>query len=285
VKGLSDAGILDQYMVVPDARLMLDAGAKSFGDVVVGKEDVKNIKMTSFNVSEGSLTVTSDSTDFTLCDTRDGTYDGSVTLDCSLSGGTVFVRFAPDAIAEYTGTLTATYSGADLVPDFGTSPPGERDGASAYIALSGAGIEDVPYTGSEFVLNVGDLEDGTLEDGATLGTADYFTVNGTPVVEPNSKTVDGVAYTKRLKTGGSSNSISFATSTQASIYIVCISSNSSSPRTLQLLDGASAVVDTFEVPGTPAVSTTFSLSSADTYTVKSASGGINFYYFRVNEAE
>ncbi|MBN1788402.1 MAG: Ig-like domain-containing protein [Sedimentisphaerales bacterium] len=289
-QGLYDRGILDQYIIKPDPRLMLDAGKKAFGNLVIGKvnplKNYKNFKMTNYKVTDGTLTISSDSPYFTISDNKDGTYSNELTIDCSLTGKTVYIKFVPDAAIDYTATLRATYSGTKtIIPDFGTSTPGTIDGTSACIALSGTGIEYIPYTGSKYILNVGDLEPETLQDGLTLGTADYYTINGTPVAQVNKKTVNGVTYTKRLKTANPSNSISFTTSNKASVYTVCISSSSSAIRILNVFDRLNNILETFEIPGHSAIGITFTVPAAGTYTLASAFGGINFYYFEVNENE
>jgi len=293
VNGLKNLGILASKIIAPDPRLMLDASSINFGDVVVNpyEESVKNFKMTNFNVTDGTLTVTSNSSFFTLSTSRSGVYSNSVTVDCSIAstGATIYVKFIPLEKIAYSGTLTVTYSGANsIIPDWGTSVPGIADATGAYISLSGTGIESTVYTGSKFTLNVSDLEIGTLENGTTVGTTvsgttKYFTIVGTPVVDANTKVVDGVTYTKRLKLGGTSNAVSFTMSKAGTVKVICISSSSSENRTLNLLDSSSNVVATFSAPGTPATATTVTVTESEAYTLRSAANGINIYYIEVNE--
>lgn len=291
--GLKNLGILASKIITPNPRLMLDASSLNFGDVVVTpyEETVKNFKMTNYNVVDGTLTITSNSTFFTLSLERNGTYSNSVTIDCATAttGSTIYVKFIPLEKVTYSGSLAVTYTGSTpIIPDWGTSVPGTTDANGAYIALSGKGIESTVYTGSKFTLNVSDLEIGTLENGTTVGTTvsgstRYFTIVGTPVVDANTKTVDGVTYTKRLKLGGTSNAVSFTMAKSGTVKVICISSSSSENRILNLLDESSNVVGTFSAPGTPATATTVTVAASGTYTLRSAASGINIYYIEVNE--
>lgn len=284
---LEEVSVFDQYRVTPDSRVMLEGGSKAFGSVYENEEKILSFKVTNFNVSDGSVTITSNDAAFTLSDDDNGTFVSSITLDSSINGSTVYVKFLPTSVSDYNGALTVSYSGTETItPDYGTSPVGTIDGNNALISLSGVGIEYVEFTGNEYELVISDMAVGSTIDGGVMGTANYFTSIGSMEVGTNSKTVDEVTYTMRMKSGGSSKGIQFTASSAFEAEVVVISSNSSSIRQLNLEDSDGNIIDfNDQILGTDAVKVTLSGDSAGSYVLISESSGLNFYYVKVTELE
>lgn len=140
-------------------------------------------------------------------------------------------------------------------------------------------------------LNVSNLTTGTFtETFSHNGFQIMATAEKNIVVDANSKTVDGVTYTQRLKLGGSGNadsrSICFTTSGAATVSVVAISANSTMTRTLAVaqLDGSNLTeIGTADYDGTSAKTAVFTVSQAGTYYVYSKSSGINLYDIKVVE--
>jgi len=297
VIGLSELGILSSKVITHGPRLMLDASTKAFGDVIVTpyEDTILNFKMANYNVTSGSLAITSDSTFFTLSPDNI-TFTSNISIDCSTatSGATIYVKFIPLEKITYSGILTITYTGATtIIPDWGTSPAGTADAASAYITLTGTGIESTVYTGTQFIMNPTinfpvlpvELTDGQTTGTTVSGSIKYFTVNGTPTVDENNKTVDGVSYTMRLKLGGSTYSVSFTMAKGGTIKVVCQSSSSFAERNLGLYLGSDLMnaVYLFSAPGSAPASNTAAVTAGGLYTLKSPASGVNIYYIEVNE--
>ena len=143
-------------------------------------------------------------------------------------------------------------------------------------------------------LNASDLEEKeyleTFTQGAfTIHAGDGKDENGknnqSVTVDASNKTVDGVKYTRRLKTGGAGTadyrSVEFTTTGKAEVTVVAASSSSSADRVMGLAtknaeDGTLTDVTTFTVTGT-AATFTYTLDAAGTYYLYSHEGGINFY--------
>ncbi len=127
----------------------------------------------------------------------------------------------------------------------------------------------------------------TTTDGLTVGT------DGTALfsLTSNSKTIDGTAYTYRLQTGGGGANVapsfipttrylSFNVSGGCTINVGMISSNSSSVRTLIIVNADQSVVDSIpNVIGSSAATYTYNYTGkASKLYLYSRSSGINFYY-------
>lgn len=136
--------------------------------------------------------------------------------------------------------------------------------------------------------------------GNTLDFTSTFAVNGLTVAtdgtsmwttDANNKTIDGTAYTYRLKSGGGGSPavgskipttrfLSFNVSGPSVINIGMISSSSSASRIMRIVNTDQSVVDSIvDVIGTAAVTYTYNYQGGpSTIYLYSASSGINFYY-------
>jgi len=127
----------------------------------------------------------------------------------------------------------------------------------------------------------------TTPDGLTVGTdgTNLFTL------EANGKTIDGVAYTQRLKTGGSCSPVApskipvtrylaFDVSGPSTINIGMISSSSGATRTLIVVNANESVLDSVvNISGTTASTYTYNYTgAASKIYLYSRSSGINYYY-------
>lgn len=144
---------------------------------------------------------------------------------------------------------------------------------------------------SNRVVNISDLAAGKTTDAELItGTGIYAFAGMT--IESNSKTVDEVTYTMRLKLPGTmkvdSNYIKFDTEGPSKITVIAISGNGSEVRPLKvskLVDGALVDVQSHDVPGDAAGKYEYSVSEAGTYYLGSGKSGINLYYIEVEGLE
>jgi len=145
--------------------------------------------------------------------------------------------------------------------------------------------------------NVSNLDDATLSADQTFGDVTVYAGSSTVVIEPNNKSYDGVDYTKRLKLGGSGSwidpttpeyrVISFAVSGDTDINLICMSSNSTSSRIMNVYAGDNTnTVQVFDnVIGSALSGYSFTYTGpATTIYVESTSGGINFYAIKTSVA-
>ena len=127
----------------------------------------------------------------------------------------------------------------------------------------------------------------TTISGLTIAATSDYSVS----IDENAKTVDGIAYTKRLKLGGSGSSearnLSFSVSTNCTIEVVAQSSSSSADRELSIATGTfENVVNTMSAPGAaPAKSSYEYTGGATTIYVYSPKSGVNIYAIYVTEKE
>jgi len=149
--------------------------------------------------------------------------------------------------------------------------------------------------------NVSDWELATYEaetviDGFTI----YATASGSVTVDASNKTVDGVRYTQRVKTGGAgslkdgvySRILSFDIPGNGEVLFIATSSNSTDARKVGVAFGEFIAfpADETEIPeglnsidvaaGDPQVKTVEYIGDATKVFIYSKSGGVNFYDFR-----
>ena len=119
--------------------------------------------------------------------------------------------------------------------------------------------------------------------------------NGTFTIDSNNKTIGGIACTKRLKSGGSTNATETRTSRCVSIdvtgnctlKIAALSSSGSATRkmfisTAPTSDATSAaILQTFDVPGSNTSAFEYSYTgAATTLYICFSGGGVNLYYIQ-----
>lgn len=144
---------------------------------------------------------------------------------------------------------------------------------------------------SSRVVNISDLAAGKTTDAELITGTGIYAFAGMSI-ESNSKTVDEVTYTMRLKLPGTmkvdANYIKFDTEGPAKITVIAISGNGSEVRPLKvskLVDGALVDVQSHDVPGDAAGKYEYSVSEAGTYYLGSGKSGINLYYIEVEDIE
>ena len=141
-------------------------------------------------------------------------------------------------------------------------------------ALMTLGVNAQTWNFSDF--EVKEYDDVTVVNGLTINAASDKKIT----IDENSKTVEGVTYTKRLKLGGSgsatSRNIAFTASGAGTLKLISTSSSSGTDRELGVsLDGTE--VGTTPASGSGVEVGTVSISGAGTVTIYSKSSGVNLY--------
>ena len=127
----------------------------------------------------------------------------------------------------------------------------------------------------------------TTISGLTVGASSSATVS----IDENAKTVDDIAYTKRLKFGGAGSAearyLSFSAPGACTIEVVAQSSSSSADRELSIATGTfDNVVKTVPAPGAAPAKTAIEYEgAATTVFIYSPKGGVNVYAIYVTEKE
>ncbi|MBQ4554929.1 MAG: hypothetical protein IJA53_07480 [Spirochaetaceae bacterium] len=139
-------------------------------------------------------------------------------------------------------------------------------------------------TGSEVFWNASDYEVGTYTTETVFGNITLIASSKTAIDE-NSKTIDEIAFTKRLKLGGtgstSSAALKFTTTGKSDITVYCASSSSTGTGRMLVLATADNVInDTNEAPLT-AGKLVYSDVPAGTYYLYSSNSGINIYGIKI----
>ena len=139
------------------------------------------------------------------------------------------------------------------------------------------------FSTSDFTALTGDITSTMTVQGLTItATADKKVTLAT-----GAKTIDGVAFTHVLKTGGTGSaaarSLSFAVTGACTIEVYLISANATSERTLNIYSGSYGGTPLTTMPAaTTAAKRTYSYTgSATTIYMGSANSGINFYAINV----
>jgi len=144
-------------------------------------------------------------------------------------------------------------------------------------------------TGSEVFWNASDYEAQTISNETVLGIMTAIPSSSkTITIEANSKTIDEIAFTKRLKFGGAGNTtknvLKFTTTGKSTITAYCISGSSDETkgtgRMLVLATADSIINDTNEAP-LSAGKLVYSDVPAGTYYLYSSNSGINIYGIKI----
>lgn len=135
--------------------------------------------------------------------------------------------------------------------------------------------------------DVKDYSETTTVSGLTIAATGDAKVS----IDENSKTVDEVAYTKRLKFGGTGSAdarnLSFSVAGACTIEVVAQSSSSSADRELSIAAGSfDKVVGSMPAPGAAPAKSAFEYAGdATTIYIYSAKSGVNVYAIYVTEKE
>lgn len=137
---LKKQGYLASYINDVQPRVMVNKKALAFGRLLTTASKTDSFKLSSFANTSGSVTITAPDC-YSLSLEENGEYKSTLTIDTAADfiGTTVYVKFAPSAIAEYNGNLTITHT--SVTPDFGNTPEGTIEGNALKISLTGAGKE------------------------------------------------------------------------------------------------------------------------------------------------
>ena len=166
---------------------------------------------------------------------------------------------------------------------------GETKVLSAEVVVrAGSGQVEV----NTYSFNASDMENGDYTADFAAGTSDYFTVHCTSgkkyTVDGNSKSIDGMDFTKRLKFNGASGTFSserfieFEVEGTAHVKVYALSSSSSdNTRKVVLYDSIGTNVGESTIDGKTIAAYEFDLTEAGTYYIGCEVNGINIYYIEV----
>ena len=157
--------------------------------------------------------------------------------------------------------------------------------AALVVSLAASATADAEWNFSDDAWQSLTYSADTTYNGLTIHASSDKTV----IIESNSKTFDGVSYTKRLKFGGtgstSGRTVSFDVTGSCAIYVAAVSSNTSDDR---ILNGSTLSDDSFSVFDTMTAScssnssdTLYYSGDATTIYLYSASSGLNLYDIQV----
>ena len=157
--------------------------------------------------------------------------------------------------------------------------------AALVVSLAASATADAEWNFSDDAWQSLTYSADTTYNGLTIHASSSKTV----VIESNSKTFDGVSYTKRLKFGGtgstSGRTVSFDVTGSCAIYVAAVSSNTTDDR---ILNGSTLSDDSFSVFDTMTAScssnssdTLYYSGDATTIYLYSASSGLNLYDIQV----
>lgn len=125
--------------------------------------------------------------------------------------------------------------------------------------------------------NFSEWENGNYED----TTKDGLTLTGKWTVDGNNKTVNEIAYTKRIKSGGA-RTMSFAVTKDCTIELIACSASSSEDRVFTVSAGETQLKEC-TAGSTPIAFTADYKGTGATINVATA-GGINFYAIYIKDA-
>lgn len=138
---------------------------------------------------------------------------------------------------------------------------------------------------TSFSLEASDIQPGRIDTNYSInGFTIHASSLGTVEVDANSKTVDGIKHSHRIKLGGAGQvgpdgyrTISFTVTNPGILTIHAQTSSKSAERVLALSNGTDDV-STQTILGENAEKFEYVISEAGTYYLYSKSGGINIYY-------
>ena len=139
-------------------------------------------------------------------------------------------------------------------------------------------------TGSEVFWNASDYEVGTYTTETVFGNVTLIASSKTAIDE-NSKTIDEIAFTKRLKLGGtgstSSAALKFTTTGKSDITVYCDSSSSTGTGRMLVLATADSIISENNEAPLSAGKLVYSDVPAGTYYLYSSNSGINIYGIKI----
>ena len=136
--------------------------------------------------------------------------------------------------------------------------------------------------------NFSEWDEATYEEATVVNGLKINAESGKAItIDANSKTVDGVEYTKRLKLGGTGSptqrNIGFTASAAGTLKIIATSSSSGTDRSLEIaLDGTA--IGTIPAKGGVVEAGTVAITAAGEVTIYSPSSGVNMYLVEFSAA-
>ena len=220
-----------------------------------------------------------------------GGTNGSMFVNCSATKG------VPSNVTDRT-VLTPTYSYDQLsAADAKNYVTNASCGAGATLTVTNAGAissgcdgddpepVDPPTPGDDLTWNFS-TSDFTSKDSLTIDagiTINGLTIGKNMVLDQNSKTISGLTFTHRLKTGGTGSSskryLKFDVTGPCTIEVYLVSAGSAD-RTLNIYSGAygGTPIHTMTAPQTTPVKQSYNYTGgATTIYMGSANSGINLY--------
>ena len=155
--------------------------------------------------------------------------------------------------------------------------------------------DEIAYSSYDKKINISYLETKSFANGKyQLGNSIFYvnTYEKEMVIENSSTIIDGVEYSKRLKTGGKSDFdntvrlVEFKTSVKGTIKVACLSGSDAEERTLTLWDESGTQLTTIKAAKTAADAKieSFNLDVTGTFSIGS-SNNVSIYYLEFVPAQ
>lgn len=217
----------------------------------------------------------------------------SASISNLVSGGDAYDNFDLDSSKMYLNTYTPqtpqdakttaiAYAGRMQNKDYnsGSSQPTNPDNP-----------DNPPVTGDTYVLNADDVALGSYSSDVYVNSAFTIKVNAADAVSVDSgakSSADGkYSFSNRIKLGGAGNtlnrSIQVNAKNSASLTVYMLSSNATADRTVNLIDNSGNVLQSCTVNGSSLNAYTYSIPSAGSYYITTASSGLYVYYASLTE--
>ena len=221
----------------------------------------------------------------------------TVTWDATSNGGTCAIATSEVESGKTVGTLpTASRDGYDFKGWFTEKSGGTKVSGSG-TAITGdvtfyaqfvekQSIDDHGLTwnfSSDDFINYSDISSNTTVNGLTI----YATSSKIVTITTSSKTIEGISFSRVLKTGGTGasdgRSLSFDVEGACTIEVYMISANSSNNRTLNVYSGAygGTLLTTMTAETTAVKGTNDYTGGPATIHMGSENSGINIYAINV----
>ena len=218
----------------------------------------------------------------------DGQEGGAQTEDLAFEAGKVYGDPAPIVVEEVQvkwNNNDANYT--NPYANWSAEMGGEVTSVAMTEIMEEVETPDVPeqkivtYNFSDFARQ--DYTENTKVGDLTI----YATASAKVTIDGSNKTIDGVAYTQRLKFGGTANIktparvIGFPVDGACTI-VVAATSSGSDERKVNVYDAAGTVIETIDAPsGTINVASVAYTGEAGEIFIGSANSGANIYFVRV----
>ena len=198
----------------------------------------KGSSSTDTDTSKGVISVTLNKTSLNLLTDGTATLTATVNTTSDSIAKTVTWKSSNEKVATVTdGTVTAVGAGNTTIT--ATSTVDTSKYATCTVTVTQANSNEVLWRADDY-----DVQ--TISSETTLGIMTVLASSEKTVdIDSNSKSIDGYAFTKRLKFGGtgtsSARALKFTTESSSKITVYFMSSSSDTSRTLNLYKGTEIV--------------------------------------------